>query len=170
MIYKKKDRNKYHISGKKWKMNKFIQSSLLINLIKKKQKLKKIPPLKNSSIKINYVWSFFLKIKGSLVNFYTSREEGLNKIKLFSPIKNAFSEKSLKLQKNLQIINFNKEKNLFVDNFKKSKGFFIFKEPPFSNLHFWNLNSGSLCIINSNYTNENLFNCMWRKSAILSTW
>jgi len=170
MIYAKKNRNRFSIASKKWRINKFIQSSLLVNLIKNMKRLKKFPPFKNSSIKINYFWSFFLKIRGSLVQFHTSREGGLNKIKFFSPIKNAFSEKSLNLQKNCQRINFSQEKNLFVDNFKKSKEFFIFKEPPFSNLHFWNLNSGSLCIANSNYTNEYVFISMWRKSAILSTW
>jgi hypothetical protein len=170
MIFTKKDRNIFYIAGKKWKINKFIQSSLLVNLIKKRNTIKKIPPFKNSSIKINYFWSFFLKIKGYLVNFHTSRERGFNKIKFFSLTKNVFSEKSLKIQKNLQIINFSQEKNLFVDNYKKFKEFFIIKEPPFSNLHFWNLNSGTLCIANSNYINEHVFISMWRKSAILSTW
>ena len=170
MIYAKKNRNRFSIASKKWRINKFIQSSLSVNLIKKMKRLKKFPPFKNSSIKINYIWSFFLKIKGSLVQFNSSREWGLNKIKLFSPIKNVFTEKSLKLQKNLQMINFSQEKNLFFDNFIKSLEFFIFKEPPFSTIHFWNLNSGSLCIANSNYTKEDAFISMWRKSSILSTW
>jgi|NorSeaMetagenome_1021524.scaffolds.fasta_scaffold181445_1 hypothetical protein len=164
-------RNYFLISGKNWRINKATKNSFHAYFIEKKRKcILQVPPYKSPLFRINHIWSFFLKIKGYLVQLNISKEAGLNKIKFLSTLKNIFEINSLKIQKNLEFINFRQEKNLFVNFFIKSREFFIFKEPPFFSSYFWNLNSGSVCTSNLKYNNKEMSLLVRRKTAILSTW
>ena len=164
-------RNYFLISGKKWRINKAIKNFFHTDFNEKERKgIKRLPPYKYPIFRINHIWSFFMKIKGFLVQFNISKEAGFNKIKFFSIVKNIFEINSLRIQKNLELIDFRQEKNIFVNFFIKSREFFIFKEPPFDNLYFWNLNSGSVCTSNFKYINKDVSLSVRGKIAILSTW
>ena len=85
----------------------FLFNEKFLAFIEKKRKcILQVPPYKSPLFRINHIWSFFLKIKGYLVQLNISKEAGFNKIKFLSTLKNIFEINSLKIQKNLEFINF----------------------------------------------------------------